>query len=530
MPKTRWGVAWRGLLAFVIVVACAAGTTTTAGLLKFKDIGVKLGQSKALPSKGLVVPPPGAPQTLLLIGVDCRPGQCRGGGSGNTDTMMLVRINADSSTINALSIPRDLGVQVPGAGYEKVNAAYAAGGETLLIKTLKDDLFPALRVSHVLIVDFASFANLINAIGCVWAQPDRRYYNRNVGTSATFYAPIDIEPGYQKMCGGYGSNAGGPSSALAFVRFRHNDNDFVRQARQQDFLRWAKQNFSTGELLSKENELITDVGRDVQTDGNLRSTDALISLFDLAIHADGSALKSIPFPATGSTPGSSIITVSEADTERAYRQLISPTRQPASSSGPVSLNRGRGRGRGRSAGFRLPAYMAPDVADGRSQAAQLGSVGFPVYFPRDIPEDFTYCLGITGNCDIFGEPSSVYLKAYPRRYEIDATDGRRYPAYVMTLVYQSGGITRTGVGEYVGVEGTTWPGAGHAAGPPLLRRPSSIRVVNGRRLYLYSQGGHLTVVAWKTERAVYWISNTLQSSVPNNQMVAMAATFTLARG
>ena len=531
MPTSRWGVAWRGLLAFVVVVGCAAATTATAGLLKVSDIVQKLHLSKALPTKELVIPPPGAPQTLLLVGVDCRPGQCKHGGSGNTDTMMLVRINDNSSTINALSVPRDLWVDIPGHGYDKVNAAYSSGGESLLIQTLRADLFPGLRVNHVLIVDFQSFANLINAIGCVYAQPDRRYYNSDVGTGSAGYAPIDIEPGYQKMCGGRGSNAGGPNTALAFVRFRHNDSDFVRQARQQDFLRWAKQNFSTDELLSKQNELLTDFGRDVQTDGYLQSTDGLLKLFDLAIHANGSALKSIPFPPTSAIGGSSNLSFSETDTEQAYREFMTPTRAPlGGTTATKPAAGGRRHGKKHPSSFRLPAYMAPDVVDGRSQAAQLGQVGLPIYYPKDIPENFTYCFGINGNCDIYGEPTSAYLHSYPRRYKITAPDGSRYPAYVMTLIYQSGGVTRTGAGEYFGVEGTTWPGAGHAAGPPLLRRPSSVKVVNGRTLYLYSQAGHLVDVAWKTRHAVYWVSNTLQNAVPNPQMVAMAATFTRARG
>jgi hypothetical protein len=100
----------------------------------------------------------------------------------------------------------------------------------------------------------------------------------------------------------------------------------------------------------------------------------------------------------------------------------------------------------------------------------------------------------------------------------------------MTLVYQSGGVTDTGTGEYATVEGTTWPGAGHAEGPPILRSPTIVKPVDGKRLYEYSQGGHLTVVAWKTSSAVYWISNTLQNNIPNSQMVAMAVSFTHALG
>ncbi|MGH2835700.1 MAG: LCP family protein, partial [Solirubrobacteraceae bacterium] len=284
MPRTRWGVAWRGLLCFLIVVGCAAGATATAGLLQIKQVVNDLNLSTALPTKQLTPPAPGQPETLLLIGVDCRGSDCKNGNVGNTDTMMLVRINDSSATINALSIPRDLGVQIPGVGYGKINSAYSNGGESLLIKTLKADVFPHrhLQVNHVLIVDFARFANLINAIGCVYAQVDHRYYNKNIGTIATDYSGIDIQPGYQKLCGGSGNNLGGPNTALAFVRFRHNDNDFVRQARQQDFLRWAKQGFSSGQLLSEKDELLKYFGEDVQTDEHLHTTAEVDELFGLA--------------------------------------------------------------------------------------------------------------------------------------------------------------------------------------------------------------------------------------------------------
>ncbi len=173
--------------------------------------------------------------------------------------------------------------------------------------------------------------------------------------------------------------------------------------------------------------------------------------------------------------------------------------------------------------------MAADPGDGRSQSARLVGHGLPVYYPKYIPDDFEYCFSITGNCDIGYEVQvnpEAYVESYPRHYEIDGAGGKKYPSYVMTLVASSGGVSDTGTGEYANVQGTTWPGAGHAAGPPILRSPSATRVVSGKLLYEYSQGGRFSVVAWKTNRGVYWISNTLQDNIPNDQMVAMAASLT----
>ena len=113
-PRTRLGALSRAFVALVVVVVCAAAATTTAGLLVINDAVRIINVQQPVKVKQLVLPAPGAPQTLLLIGVDHRYGE--GQGPGNTDTMMLVRVDDRSTTINALSIPRDLAVQVPGYG------------------------------------------------------------------------------------------------------------------------------------------------------------------------------------------------------------------------------------------------------------------------------------------------------------------------------------------------------------------------------------------------------------------------------
>jgi polyisoprenyl-teichoic acid--peptidoglycan teichoic acid transferase len=525
MPRTRRGSLWRAAVATLIVIGCTAATTAVAGLLKLDDIAHDFGQIGAITGAGrhLVVPSPGAPQTLLLIGVDKRPNQ--GSGPGNTDTMMLVRINDSSKTINLLSIPRDLAVDIPGVGVEKLNAAYADGGSRLLLQTLNADVFPGIYVNHIMIVDFQSFANLVTSLGCIYTAVDRRYYNQNDGQSiANNYSSIDIEPGYQKLCG----DNGAPNSALAFVRFRHNDSDLVRESRQQDFLRWAKSQWTTSELLSNESRLFRNFGKDVQTDSTLHSLKGIDELFGLAVNADGSEIKSFPFPVAGSETvnGGDDLTFQESASSQTYQQFLTPT-SATPSVGHTALGtgtargKGKGKGKGRKRGkalFTLPAGMVPDASDGKSQAAQLGNVGMPIYYPRDIAEGFLYCETLTADCNEDTNPASAYANSYPRSYEIDGPDNERYPAYVLTLVESSGAQTDLGSGQYFNVQGTTWQS------PPLLRDPSLIRVVNGKRLDIYSQGGQISTVAWHTHRGVYWIQNTLQNFIGNEQMVAMAAT------
>jgi LCP family protein required for cell wall assembly len=511
LPRTRGGALWRFAAAAVLVVAFSAATTAVAGLLKVKDILHYINAQPALKHLQVTLPPPGAPETLLLIGSDHRVNGSSG--PAHTDTMMLVRINDNSQTINVLSVPRDLKVLLPEGGVmvpDKLNAAFSIGGANLLLKTLKQQVFPGLQVNHVLIATFRGFAQLIDAIGCVYADVDHRYYNN---TALTGYSSIDIQPGYQKLCGGNNQ----PNGALAFVRFRHTDTDIVRNARQQDFIRWAKQNFSQGKLLSEQSRLEAIFGKNVQSDSFLHSTDGIIELFDLIVNADKLTLKSVPFPAV---LGPSFVTATPQQEEAAYRKFMTPTvAKPSSgSSGGSSSGPGAGAGHrhgaGVSSGAAPTAGLTADPGDGKSQSAQLGHVPFPVYYPKMILAGSNYCFAITADCDNGQEPQYEYAHSYPRKYVIHGPGHAVYPSYVFTLVVNSL------FGQYYTVQGTTWK---H---PPILRSPTKVQVVGGKKLYEYYNGGRLSLVAFHTPRAVYWISNGLADNIGDKQMIGMAASLT----
>ena len=78
------------------------------------------------------------------------------------------------------------------------------------------------------------------------------------------------------------------------------------------------------------------------------------------------------------------------------------------------------------------------------------------------------------------------------------------------------------LGEYYSIQGTTWQT------PPILNSPSATRSVAGKQLLEYSNGGKLSLVAWRTPQGVYWVSNTLTGSLSNLQMLGIAAS--LSRG
>ena len=99
-----------------------------------------------------------------------------------------------------MSIPRDLKVEIPGYGTEKFNAAYTYGGPKLTLQVVKE--LTGLPINHVVNVDFLGFVRAVDAIGCVYTDVDRRYYHSNVGVPASEqYSEINIQPGYQLLCG-----------------------------------------------------------------------------------------------------------------------------------------------------------------------------------------------------------------------------------------------------------------------------------------------------------------------------------------
>ena len=152
---------------------------------------------------------------------------------------MLIRADPGTGTISLLSFPRDLVVPIycPKSAAplrsDRINAAYAQCGPAGTLDTVKH--LTKLPVNYLIWVNFHGFKEIVDKIGGIWMDVDRRYFNVNTGTAATNYANINLQPGYQRLTG---------EQALAFVRFRHTDDDYHRLARQQQFVRALKQQFA----------------------------------------------------------------------------------------------------------------------------------------------------------------------------------------------------------------------------------------------------------------------------------------------
>jgi LCP family protein required for cell wall assembly len=182
------------------------------------------------------VPPPDQPAVALVVGYDRREGRERTD-QARSDTIMLIRADPRLKTISMLSFPRDLRVELAGCRNHpprvaKINEAFTDCDAKGTLQTVRK--LTGLPINYLITVNFRGFVDIVNELGGVYMDVDRRYLNRNEGFEPA-YSAIDVRPGYQRLFG---------PDALAFVRYRHTDSDLYRNARQQEFVKAVKQQIS----------------------------------------------------------------------------------------------------------------------------------------------------------------------------------------------------------------------------------------------------------------------------------------------
>jgi len=267
IPRVGRQMAKKFAAGAVLIVLLSAIAVSSALLLEVhQDVTVFAHESTPIAGIKNVLDevPAGAPQTILLLGSDRRFAD----GKDNpprSDTIIVVRLDPDKKATAIMSIPRDLKVNIPGVGIDKINGAYHEGGPKLAVRTIRNLL--GIPIHHVINVNFGGFARAVNRLGCVYADVDRRYFNDRSGPGG--YATIDLKAGYQKLCG---------QDALDYVRFRHTDSDFVRAARQQEFLRRMKEQIGLGKLFGDRKNLLKIFGRYTQTDISDSNDAAILGL------------------------------------------------------------------------------------------------------------------------------------------------------------------------------------------------------------------------------------------------------------
>lgn len=491
-PRVAFGLYKRFLLAAVLIVMATTAAVSTATLLEVKD-AADIFDDFSTPIAGINDPnvlddvDPGGPQTIVVLGSDRRYVDIAAKTPTRSDTIILLRLDPDRGATAVMSLPRDLAVDIPGYRRKrKINEAYALGGPKLTVQTVRELL--DIPINHVVNVNFGGFQRAVNRLDCVYADIDRRYFNDNTGPGPD-YAVIDVPAGYQRLCG---------KAALEFVRYRHEDNDIVRGARQQDFLRQAKAQIGVSKLFSDRDRLIEIFGRYTQTD--LNSFNAKLRLLKLVFESAKNPIQEVQIK--GLEERGADLTASSASIERAARDFLSAQatagpRDDPSDDGAAKRRPRRSSKKGRGG---LPAGLIEARRAAEDQAVPLDTkLDFPVYFPK---------LAVTG---------STLRERDHRAYDLYDRGRRRYRAYRMV-------VTVPGTGQNYGIQGTNWKA------PPILDSPSETRKVGGRTFDLFYDGDRLRLVAWRTDKAVYWVSNTLLQTLTEKQMIGLAGGLTRVGG
>jgi LCP family protein required for cell wall assembly len=483
IPRVGRRMAKKFAAGAVVIVLLSAIAVSSALLLEVhQDVTVFARESTPIAGIKNVLDqvPAGAPQTILLLGSDRRFGD----GKGNpprSDTIIVVRLDPDKKATAIMSIPRDLKVNIPGVGIDKINGAYHNGGPKLAVRTIRNLL--GIPINHVINVNFGGFSRAVNRLGCVYADVDRKYFNAHGGPGG--YAVIDLKAGYQKLCG---------EDALSYVRFRHTDSDFVRAARQQEFLRQAKEQIGLGKLFGDRQGLLKIFGRYTQTDIAQSNDAAILRLLKLAYESSKTPLAEIQFPGQDTSGG--YVEISPTALQETVARFIEVRGNNEDKGAGEGTTKKRKPKRIKSTKGLAPGLIAAKKEGEDNVLAmdlRLGPLHLPVYFPSVRLANSTYSHD-----------------GSPRSYEIYDRNKNRYRAYRIVL-----GIPNQ-AGQYYGVQGTTWKAA------PILDNPTDEVRMRKRTYKRYFDGRKIRLIAWETPKAVYWVSNTLSQKLTNKQMMGIA--------
>ncbi len=496
-PRRPWWLAKRVLAAAIGIVLISGAASAYFALDEVSKVVEALRESKPVKLKPNTLAPTskGGPETLLFVGNDERPPPKSNPGGAvepHSNEMLLVRVDPSKPTISMLSIPRELEVTFKAPNGQvitnRINSAYTygyeenggtTGGVQLMLETIKRVM--GVTVNHVFVTNFPKFKRAVGEMGCVYMMVDRRYYHVNEPGGEQYFE-INLQPGYQKLCG---------KQALEFVANRHEDTSLTRDARDQRFLLSVKSQYGPTALENRE-KFERIFGKAVETDTALHNTDQVLGLLELMAESAGKPVRQVPFhvnllPAYDTASPREI-----SEAVGSFMRGTAAIHQQA----PTPRHRAGGNGASQSshhhsssaATLGMTAMSSSTVDEARSMAPLLP-------FQLMVPQyEFT---------NASAGPSLL------RRYDIHGPGRRLYPAYVLV-------VDRGGLGEFYDVQGTTWHD------PPLLGTPSASVQGGGRTYELYYDGEHIKTVAWHEDGAVYWVENTLTNGLSPHDMVAVA--------
>ncbi|MGZ8783283.1 MAG: LCP family protein, partial [Gaiellaceae bacterium] len=232
--RPRWGrrigLAVLLLMVLLVVWVVASFLSFRTGVDQANERLPRTVASTLAPQEGLLS---SKPSLIMLLGTDGDRSAARQD-FRRSDSILLLRTDPARHRMAYLSIPRDLRVDVPGHGPNKINAAFQLGGPALTLKTVR--ALTGLQPNHVVLVDFDDFKEVIDALGGIEVDVPKPILSNRFDCPYPTDARCQqwegwrFEPGTQTMDG---------KRALIYTRIRENrldpaENDLTRGERQQD--------------------------------------------------------------------------------------------------------------------------------------------------------------------------------------------------------------------------------------------------------------------------------------------------------
>ena len=203
--------------------------------------------------------PPKGQVKILVLGSDARPG-----GGFRTDVMMVIAINPNG-TGSVVSFPRDLWVNIPGFGEQRINTAFEFMGIEGVYATLESNF--GVRPDHYVMTNFKGFTDIIDSLGGI-----------NVYASQTLTDKCDVA-GYNGYCTvNPGVTHMEGDMALWYVRSRYSTSDFDRTRRAQEVMQGVLFRLLSFNTVTHAKSIYNSLVDNVQSDMNLGDLLPLIPL------------------------------------------------------------------------------------------------------------------------------------------------------------------------------------------------------------------------------------------------------------
>jgi LCP family protein required for cell wall assembly len=202
-------------------------------------------------------------EVIALLGID----ESQDAVVWRTDSIILAFVDRKNAHLVLLSVPRDLWVQIPGHGSNRINTVdalgerskYPGGGVALFDETLRYNL--GLWIDHYVRIDFEGFVHIVDALGGIEVDVKEPITdNFPDPTVPSGWAWITLSRGPRHMDG---------RMALSYCRSRITTNDFDRSARQQQVLFALWQKALTLENIGRAPKLWTEFRGYFETDLNV---------------------------------------------------------------------------------------------------------------------------------------------------------------------------------------------------------------------------------------------------------------------